>query len=337
MIAKPNNILFARFFNSKDALGHVYAGFYQNLGLDSSYSALTVLQNIASLQMNQYLYGNYSNRYVTDNWASYMTWDKESKSYIIDPIFWTAFGAALCSELQTAENLFELTKIDWDVIEDVITKVSEYGTHAKTRERGNDTTTIDARQDKRTLEYAEQHSKQENDIKQLKEVVTDDIATHKTTNINDYAKEETDVITENDKAAFNPNSSPAEPYSADTKSRTHGETLKARQDTLTSEDDPYQDTHTSITDPHKDVIDITNDEHEDVITDDYGQHKTTDTYGTITDRSMEHTDTVTTTTDRAPDPAELLEIKKQLAEINAYKIVGDAIAAVMLRKDWGWC
>ena len=335
MVAKPNNILFARFFNTKDALGHVYAGFYQNLGLDSSYSALTVLQEIASLQMNQYLYGNYSNRYVTDNWASYMTWDKESKSYIIDPIFWTAFGAALCAELDTAQNLYELTQIDWEVIEDVITKVSEYGTHAKTRERGNDTTTIDAHEDKRHLAYAQQHSKQENDIKLHKEVITDDIATHKTTNTNDYAKQETDVTTENDKAAFNP--VPSTVYSADTKSRTHGETLKARQDTLTSEDDPYQDTHTTITDPHKDVIEVTDDAHTDLVTDNYGLHKTTDTYGTITDRSLEHTDTVTTTTDRAPDPAELLEIKKQLADINAYKVVGDAISKVILRNDWGWC
>lgn len=335
MIAKPNNILFARFFNTKDALGHVYAGFYQNLGLDSSYSALTVLQDIASLQMNQYLYGNYSNRYVTDNWASYLTWDKESKSYIIDPIFWTAFGAALCDQLATAENLFALTKIDWDVIEDVVTKVSEYGTHAKTRERGNDTTTIDAHQDKRHIAYAEQHSKQENDIKKHKEVLTDTIAKQKSVDTNAYAKEETDVTTENDKAAFNP--VPDTNYSADTKSRTHGETLKARTDTLTTINDEHTDTHTTITDPYKDEIDITNDAHTDLVTDDYGQHKTTDTYGTITDRSLEHTDTVTTTTDRAPDPAELLEIKKQLAAINAYKIVGDAIAAVMLRKDWGWC
>lgn len=337
MIAKPNNILFARFFNTKDATGHVYAGFYQNLGLDSLYSALTVLQEIGSLKINQYLYGNYSNCYVTDNWASYLSWDKESKSYIIDPIFWTAFGAALCAQLETAENLFALTKIDWKVIEDVITKVSEYGTHAKTRERGNDTTTTGERMDTHHQDYAQRQVKQENDIKQLKEVVTDDIATHKTVDTNEYAKEETDVTTENGKAAFNPNSSPAEPYSADTKSRTYGDTVKARTDTLTTEDDPYQDTHTSITDPHKDEITTTDYAHHDVMTDNIGAQTTTDTYGTITDRSMEHTDTVTTTTDRAPDPAELLEIEKQLADINAYKVVGDAIAAVMLRHDWGWC
>lgn len=335
MVAKPDNILFARFFNTKDATGHVYAGFYQNLGLDSSYSALTVLQEIASLQMNQYLYGNYSNRYVTDNWASYMTWDKESKSYIIDPIFWTAFGAALCAELDTAQNLYELTQIDWEVIEDVVTKVSEYGTHAKTRERGNDTTTTSERQDTHHQDYAQRQVKQENDIKLHKEVVTDDIATHKTVDTNEYAKEETDVTTENDKAAFNP--VPATNYSADTKSRTHGETVKARTDTLTTEDDPYQDTHTTITDPHKDEITTTDDAHHDVMTDNIGAQTTTDTYGTITDRSFEHTDTVTTTTDRAPDPAELLEIKKQLAAINAYKVVGDAIAKVILRNDWGWC
>ena len=335
MVAKPDKILFARFFNTKDATGHVYAGFYQNLGLDSSYSALTVLQEIGSLNMNQYLYGNYSNRYVTDNWASYMTWDKESKSYVIDPIFWTAFGAALCAQLETAENLFALTKIDWEIIEDVITKVSEYGTHAKTRERGNDTTTTGQRQDTQNLQYGQAVNTIGTVYGGTSETLTDNYAQRQITNNNAYADQETDVTTTNDKAAFNP--VPATDYSADTKSHTTGKNLKARTDTLTQTDSAHIDTHGNVTLEHTDTTTNTAQTHTDVITDTIGQQTTTDTYGTITDRSLEHTDTVTTTTDHAPDPAELLEIKKQLADINAYKVVGDAIAAVMLRKDWGWC
>ena len=335
MECKHERILFARYFNPYDAIGHQYAGFFQNLVLNQKYPSLEVLQEIASININSYLYSEFSNRYVTDYWASFMHWDKENKRYNIDPTFYEAFAYALCSRLNDAENLYQLTQFDWDKIKDEIDKTKTYGEHSKTRERGNDTTTTGARRDTQNLDYAQQHSVTTTDLGERKTIVTDDIAQRKKVDTNAYAKQESDLTTENDKAAFNPD--PTAVYSADTKSRTHGENIKARTDTLTSVEDPSKDEHTTDSDPIHDTEHVTSDAHHDTITNDMGAQTTTDTYGNITDRSFEHIDTEKIESEKGFDPAKLLEIKKELAAINAYKVVGDAIAATLLCNDWGWC
>lgn len=333
--ATPKNLFFARFFNPYDATGHHYSGFYQNLNLDEEYPALEVLQEIAAFNINSYLYSEYSQRYVTDYWASFMSWDKEHKRYNIDPTFYECFGSALCAQLQIAENLFQLTQIDWDNLLDEITTTKVYGDHVKTRERGNDTTTTGARRDTQHLDYAQQHSVTTTDLGERKTIVTDDIAKRKKVDTNAYGKQESDLTTENDKAAFNPD--PTATYSADTKSRTHGENIKARTDTLTSIEDASKDEHTTDSNAVRDTEHVTSDAHHDTVTNDTGEQTITDTYGNITDRDNTHTDTITVEGGKAYDHEKLLKIKEELASINAYKVVGDAIAAVMLRKDWGWC
>lgn len=335
MECKHERILFARYFNPYDEIGHQYSGFFQNLVLDQKYPSLEVLQDIASININSYLYSEFSNRYVTDYWASFMHWDKEHKRYNIDPTFYEAFAYALCSRLDDAEYLYQLTQYDWDKIKDEIEKTKTYGEHAKTREHGDDVTIADAYEDKQRLSYAQQHSKTENDIKKRKTVVEDDIPKIKSVDTNSYGDMERDVTTENDKAAFNPD--PVADYSADTKSRVHGKDVKARTDTLTKILEAHKDKRTTEEDPYKDQIDVTTDAHVDLITDEVAQRRTTDKFGNITDRSFEHIDTEKTESEKGFDPAKLLEIKKELANINAYKVVGDAIAATLLCNDWGWC
>lgn len=335
MQARPNNILFARFFNPYDATGHHYSGFYQNLNLGSEYSALEVLQAIASPNINSYLYSEYSNRYVTDYWASFMTWDKENKRYNLDPTFYECFAYALCSQLQTAENLYQLTQFDWEEIKDLIKTTKKYGEHVKTRERGNDTTTTGQRQDTQNLQYGQAVVTTGTVYGATSETLTDNFAQHIVTDNNAYAKQETDVTTTNDKAAFNPD--PNTVYSNDTKSHTTGENVKARTDILTKTDSAHIDTHGTTALEHTDTTTNTAQQHTDVVTNNIGQQLTTDTYGTITDRDSQHTDEVTVDGGKGYDNEKLFKIKEQLASINAYKVVGDAIAAVMLRKDWGWC
>lgn len=335
MECKHERILFARFFNPYDDIGHHYSGFFQNLILDEEYPSLEVLQEVASMNINSYLYSEYSNRYVTEYWASFMHWDKEHKRYNIDPTFYEAFAFALCSRLNDAEYLYQLTQYDWDKIKDEIEKTKTYGEHAKTREHGDDTTRTGQRQDLQNLSYGLSVNTVGTIYGETSETLTDNYAQHVVTNNNAYAKQETDITTTNDKAAFNPTA--PEPYSADTKSRTTGENIKARTDILTNTDDAHIDTHATVGLQHTDTTTNTTQAHADNITNTIGEQLTTDTYGNITDRSFEHIDTEKTESEKGFDPAKLLEIKKELADINAYKVIGDAIAATLLCNDWGWC
>ena len=158
-------------------------------------------------------------------------------------------------------------------------------------------------------------------VAQHKTTVEDDIAKHKSVDTNAYGTQETDVTTENEKAGFNTG---ANTYVSDTKSRAHGDSIKAHTDTLTTIDDPYKDKQTTTVDQHTDQV-----------IDDIGAQTTTNTYGNITDRDNEHTDTERREENRNPDAAEFFELKKQLAKMNIYAIMGDAVAATMLARDWG--
>lgn len=333
MEPRPDKILFKRFFNAYDTGGHLNTGFFVNFDFSTTYADLDILSDVVGDLLDMYLLNEYSKRYVVSTWAAYMHWDKANKRYNIDPDFYTDFVKAFCAHILTAENFYQLTKFDWDSCIKVIEKTKAYGEHAKTRERGNDTTTTGSREDTHNLNYAQQHTKTENDIKKRKTVVKDDIVQHREVNSNAYATQESDVTTENDKAAFN---TTVGTYVNDTKVRVHGEDIKARTDTLTTTTDPHLDTHTTEEDPYKDQIDVTADAHIDVMTDNIGAQTTTDTYGTITDRSNEHTDTETITETNHYDNEKLFQIQKELASLNVYKIVGDAVAATMLSLEWGW-
>lgn len=311
MEAKTNRILFSRFFNCYDTDSQLHSGFFQNFDFSETYSDLDVLTDVVGSLLDAYLYNEYSKRYVISTWAKYMHWDKTNKRYNIDLDFYDDFVKAFCAHILTAENFYQLTKFDWDTCIKVIEKTKNFGEHAKTRERGNDTTTMSDRQDTHHQDYAKQ-----------KTVTDNDIAQHRTVDNNSYAAQESDITTENDKAAFN---TTVGTYVNDTKTRVYGDDVKARIDTLTTTSDAYKDTITATTDAHHDTM-----------TDNIGAQTKTDTHGNITDRDFEHEDTETITETDHYDNEKLFQIQKELAALNVYKIVGDAVAATMLTLEWGW-
>lgn len=310
MECRVDRILFGRFFDAYDTEGTQHDGFFQSVDFSDYYEELDILTDVVGVLIDAYLYNEYSKRYVISTWAAYMHWDKTNKRYNIDADFYDAFARAFCGNLLSAESFYQITKFDWDNIKDIIDITKTYGTHAKTRERGNDTTTTGAREDRQALAYGG-----------TSETLTDNYAQHVITDNNAYAKQESDITTENEKAGFN---TAANTYVSDTKSRTHGENIKARTDILTTTDSAHIDTHATVGLAHTDNI-----------TNNIGQQTTTDTYGNITDRSLEHTDTERREETKNPDAAEFFELKKQLAKMNIYTIVGDAVAATMLARDWG--
>lgn len=74
---------------------------------------------------------------------------------------------------------------------------------------------------------------------------------------------------------------------------------------------------------------------EDGVTTDVGQQIDTFAYGDITSEDDAHKDVETVEKTLGEKPELLLELKKQVVELNVYKLIGDAIAATMCRYDWG--
>lgn len=96
------------------------------------------------------------------------------------------------------------------------------------------------------------------------------------------------------------------------------------------------DTKSEVSTPqHIDTLQRAASSRQDGVTSNIGQQTDTYTFGDITSEDDAHTDTETVTKTLGEKPELLLELRRQVAELNVYKIVGDAIAATMCRYDWG--
>lgn len=302
-----DNIFFARFFNAHTTGGTVKTGFYQSLDL-SQYSAdLDILGEIVGANIDLYLYNEYSQRYVTGTWCRYLTWDKENKRYNIDPAFYTDFPAALCANILNAESFYQITQLDLSDVLETTTKTKDIGARSKTRTKGNDTIQNGARHDSSAINTGAQST-----------TVTDTIGARTDGTQTVYgAQSETDD-TENKKYAFD-----SAAYSNDTKS-TVTSNVTTHTDNVTVTNGQQQNSSTTAAGARADGT-----------TTDIGAQTTTKTYGNEGESDAAARDTELITRSISEDPEKLLRIKEHLAKINAYKLIGDAIAVTMLRKDWG--
>lgn len=326
MTASNDLILFSRFFDPVNDQGVTIPGFFENLDFTGYSQTLEVIQEIAADNINAYLKNEYSRRYVVSTWAHYMTWNKAEKRYEIDPAFYDEFSAALCGNLLTAENFYQLTKLDLEEIPEVIERVKEWGERHTETKRGNDVTTDDQYQDKTTLDIDKTKTVTENDYAQDHTKTENDYAEDHTKTENDYAQDHT--RTENKVSAFNSNT-----YQNKDQSDV---TRDAHKDDIDVTRDAHKDEIDVTRDAHKDTITTNTDERQDVSTFDGGQRKSTEQHGDINVTADEYTDTETTTSSGKLDREKLYRIKAELAHINAYKLIGDAIAATMLRRDYDY-
>ena len=341
-------ILFSHFFDPVDDQGVTIPGFFENLDFSGYSQTLDIIQQIAADNINMYLKNEYSRRYVVSTWAQYMTWNKTEKRYEIDRTFYTDFSEAVCAALLVAENFFQLTKLDLEEIPEVITRVKQWGEQHTETKRGNDITTDDQYQDKNTLDigktktttnndYAQDHTKTDN-IYAQDHTKTDNIyAQDHTETDNIYAQDHTE--TTNTVSAFNSSTYQPKDKSDTTRdSRTDkvDTTRDARTDTVDTTRDARTDKVDTTRDARTDTVTTDTDARQEVSTFDGGQRKSTEQHGDINVRSDEYTDTETTTSSGKLDREKLFKIKAELAHLNAYKLIGDAIARTMLRNDFDY-
>ena len=109
----------------------------------------------------------------------------------------------------------------------------------------------------------------------------------------------------------------------------------------------YEPDNKSVIDTtlHQDDLDTTYRAHDDVHETVFGAHKdettyksaekvVTNTFGDLEVTADEYRDVDTTRIHKAEDREKLFRIQSELAKINAYKLIGDAIAATMCRADF---
>lgn len=296
--------LFKNYFGVYDGEGQAISGFFEQLDY-SGHEELELLEDIIPLAIDVYLYNNYQRRYVNSLWSRYLNYDETAKHWVIDTAFYTDFAAALYPALLSSENFYELTKLDWNEIKEVVTRLKEYGEQHTKTEHGDDVRTADQYEDSTDYDY-----------KTHTDTLTDKLAQYKVEQDNTYGiTQETQT---NTTSAFN---------SAD-----------------------YEPDNKSVVDTtqHTDDLDTTYGEHDDVHETVYGAHKDTTTFnsaekvitnahGDIDVTADEYKDRENVTTKKEYDKAKLLEIKARLAELNVYKLIGDAVAATMLRSDYDDC
>jgi len=302
MIATHEVLLFSRFFNAYTTGGVQKTGFFQSLDFTGYSEELDILQAVSGPLVDAYLRNEYSRRYTVSTWSRYMTWDKTNKRYNIDPDFYKDFAEALCGNLLSAESYYQLLQIDFSDLPDTIVKEMERDKRYTKTERGDDSRTADAYDD--VTEY---------DNKTHTDTLTDKYPQYTVEQDNSYGITQTTET--NTTSAYNSSN-----YEPDNKSVVD----------TTSHSDDLDTKYTAHDDVHETVFGA----HKDETTYKSAEKVVTNTFGDIEVSADDYKDTDTTTIHKAEDREKLLRIQTELAQINAYKLIGDAVAATMCRADF---
>lgn len=352
MRANNECILFSRFFDPVNDQGQTIPGFFENLDFTGYSQTLEVIQEIAADNINAYLKNEYSRRYVVSTWARFMTWNKAKKRYEIDPAFYDEFSAALCGNLLTAENFYQLTKLDLEDIPEIIERVKEWGERHTETKRGNDTKTTGEREDNTTVVSGEREDnttdvigEREDNTTNVNAARTDTASTQygqdSSTKNMVYGAQSNNGSVTNTVSAFNSNN--YQPHdksetsdSIGTHTDTETDTRSQRTDATTTNVGGHTDTEKFEAGEQTNTQKFEQGEQTNTQKFEQGEQIDTQTHGDINVTADEYTDTETVTSSGKLDREKLYQIKAELAHINAYKLIGDAIAATMLRRDFDY-
>jgi len=121
---------FKDYFNAIDSEHVTHTGFLQSMDL-SAYTDITMLNDLTMVLMDAYLFNELSSAVVMRNWRKYLTYDRNSHAFIIDPDFYAAFTAALYGYLVRSERWYQLTKTDFTSLSATEIKTIEHGKQEK--------------------------------------------------------------------------------------------------------------------------------------------------------------------------------------------------------------
>ena len=310
------------YYNAKDTAGNVHSGFLA--AMDFSGLSFPILNDVTVSILDKYVYNRVSEIIALHQWSKYLSYNKDVKEWRIDADFYTDFVDSLFVELLEADKYntdilkYSFQSISAKDLEKITfgAKVTQkdYDNVIVTVQKGNDTEANTARTDTHTTQQAtDTHTTQQ---------VTD---THGTT-----ARTDTETpgnVTEEHKR-YPLGGSAYVNDTQDTRAQLQSEKVTGAQ-TVTDTIGARSESDTIGARSESDVTGA------QTLTKTFGD-KTTETgerqdVETIQSRidNKEHTKHVIIT------PEKYFEIQQELANINAYTLIADAVRRTFSAAYWG--
>lgn len=134
------NKVFKTFFNRYDTSGTYHNGFIQSIDL-SSYTDLTMLNDLSTAIIDSFLYNELCNRVVLERWKKYLVWDDTLKRFNIKPEFYTDAVVAIYVYLAKQQKFFEILETDFRSLSAQETETVNFGARTTIKGIGERLTT----------------------------------------------------------------------------------------------------------------------------------------------------------------------------------------------------
>lgn len=291
-------------FDRYDENDTFHNGFLQSINLNA-YVDLTFLNDITLNLMDSYIKNEISKMIINSNWASFLSWDKDRKDFIINSDFYDSAKYALYSYLLKSQKFYDFMNINFKSITAQESEMLSFG--AKEEEKNYDKVIVEVERENDTTQYGQtQRTLQYGATQQTNSYG----ATSKTNTIGQQTNTSGTVHSKHPFDLGN------DVYLGDTKDDTNTQNGQ-RQDT--EQETQHSDTISEI-------------QHSD--TDTNNQHTDTNTYGDITNTTNErkdtslikaHVDTKTKTKVVILSPEKYYEIEKELVCYNVYELLLNSV------------
>lgn len=321
---KNNNVphILKDFYNMKDTTGTTHNGFLTAMNFTGL--QFDILNDVTISILDNYIYNRLSELIALKQWNDYLKWDPDVKERRIDATFYADFVSALHVELLTADKVnTDILKYNFTSISAKDLKKISFG--EKVTDRNYDNVLIELKRNndtEGTTARTDTHSSN-----QVTDTHTDAnaIDTHGTTARTDHETPGTVTTT----GKVYPLGASAYVDDTQTIQSTTQSTMETGAQTVT--DNIGQRQRTDVIGARQDT-DIT------------GAQTLTKTYGDQTTETKEREDTETIhahidneehTKHVIITPEKYFEIQRELASINAYTVLGDAVRRTFSAAAWG--
>ena len=141
------------FFSVYDNHGTFHNGFLQSIDL-SSYVDLTIMNEITLNIMDSFIKNEIGNMKTMQNWNSFLTWDKETKKYIINSDFYETAKYTIYVYLLRSQRFYNLLNTDFRSLSAQETEQIVYG--AKEEQKDYDKVVVNIERENDSITYGQE-------------------------------------------------------------------------------------------------------------------------------------------------------------------------------------
>lgn len=141
------------FFSLYDTQGTFHNGFLQSIDL-TGYVDLTILNEITLNIMDSFIKNEIGNMKTLHNWNTFLTWDKETKKYIINADFYDTAKYTIYAYLLRSQRFYNLLNTDFRSLSAQETEQIVYG--AKEEQKDYDKVVVSIERENDTTVYGQE-------------------------------------------------------------------------------------------------------------------------------------------------------------------------------------